>query len=94
MALRAHRGTYVFDVVYEETGEKDVVTLDSGAGVSVWPKNKMPELRLEPKQKGLKMVAANGSAIENFGQKVVAFHGKEIAAVDVAPASVFNGPMP
>ena len=83
----------MFDVVYEQTGETDVATVDSGAGVSVWPKNKMPELRLESKQKGLKMVAANGSAIENFGQKTVAFRGKEISAIDAAAAPVFNGPV-
>ena len=77
----------------KKTGEKDVVTLDSGAGVSVWPKNKMPEVRLEPKQKGLKMVAANGSSIENFGQKTVAFRGREISAVETVAAPVFTGPM-
>ena len=93
MALRAHRGTYVFDVVYEKTGETDVVTLDSGVGVSVWPQNKMPEIRLEPKQKGLKMIAANGSSIEKFGQKTVAFRGREVSTIGAAPASVFTGPM-
>ena len=88
MEVREQRGTYVFDVVYEQTGEKDVVTLDSGAGVSVWPKGKLPEVKMEPKLKGLKMAAANGSAIENIGQKPVAFRGKAAAE----SASVFNGP--
>ena len=90
MEVREHRGTYVFDVVYEQTGERDVVTLDSGAGVSVWPKDKLPEVKMEPKMKGLKMVATNGSVIENFGQKTIAFRGK------VAPESsaVFSGPTP
>ena len=74
--------------------KQDVVALDSGAGVGVWLKNKMPEIHLEPKQKGLKMFAANGSAIENFGQKTVAFRGKEVSGVDAAAASVFNGSMP
>ena len=35
MRLREKRGTYVFDVVFEDTKEKGEVTLDSGAGVSV-----------------------------------------------------------
>ena len=29
MALRQKKGTFVFDVVYEESGEKDEVTLDT-----------------------------------------------------------------
>ena len=43
---------------------------------------------MEPKMKELKMVAANGSSIENFGEKTVAFRGK-VAAESV---SVYNGP--
>ena len=37
MKLREKRETYVFDVVCEENKERGEVTLDSGAGVSVWP---------------------------------------------------------
>ena len=88
MEVREHKGTYVFDVVYEQNGEKDIVIHDSGAGVSVWPKGKLPEVKMEPKLKGLKMIAANGSSIENFGQKTLAFRG----AVAAESSPVFNGP--
>ena len=38
MKLRVQKGVYVFDIMHED-GEDGVVTLDSGAGVSVWPKD-------------------------------------------------------
>ena len=41
MMLRENRGADVFDVIYEDTKEKGTVTLDSGAGVSVWPKDQL-----------------------------------------------------
>ena len=50
--------------------------IDSGAGVSVWPKKmKRDILRLGPRDQSLKMVAANGTAIENVGQTKVVFKG-------------------
>ena len=78
MKLREEKGTYVFDVVFEETKEAGQVTLDSGAGVSVWPRNKMKGVKLLPKQEGLRMVAANGTEIVNEGQKVIKFRGYEM----------------
>ena len=63
------------------------MTLDSGAGVNVWPKGHLPEVKMEPKMKGLKMIAAIGSSIENFGQKTVAFRGAVVES-----SLVFNGP--
>ena len=36
MKVRIERGTFVFDVHYDN-GEKGVITLDSCAGASVWP---------------------------------------------------------
>ena len=91
MLLKQKKGTYVFDVVYEETGERDEVTLDTGAGVSVWPKDKLPQVKMHPKKKGLKMVAANGSEIQYFGQKAIQFRGREIPAEEVGE-SLFTGP--
>ena len=82
MQLREKRGAYVFDVVFEDTKEKGEVTLDSGAGVSVWPKGKMKEVKLLPKQKGLRMKAANGTEIVNEGQKVIRFRGRSGEARD------------
>ena len=40
MELRVEKGTFVFDVEFSE-GEDGTITLDSGAGVNVWPKNKL-----------------------------------------------------
>ena len=70
--LRVDRGVYVFDVKFSE-GDRGVVALDSGAGVSVWPKDWKNEAKMEDKKPGLKMVAANGTTIENVGQKVIQF---------------------
>ena len=64
MRLREKRETYVFDVAYEENKEKGEATFDSGAGVSVWPKGKLKEVKMLPKQKGMRMKAANGTEIE------------------------------
>ena len=75
MKMRKERGTFVFDVIFEDTKEAGTVTLDSGAGVSVWPIKRAKEGKLLPKKKGLKMIAANGTEIRNEGQKVIKFRG-------------------
>ena len=84
MKLRKEKGVYVIDVKYEN-GDEGAITLDSGAGVSVWPKNWKTDAKMMPKKKGLKMIAANGTSIENIGQKVIKFRGEE------APHSCFTG---
>ena len=61
----------VFDVIFEDTKDEGTVTLDSGAGVSVWPE-------------GLHMVAANGTEIRNLGQKVIKFRGVGVETRGVA----------
>ena len=67
---------YVFDVKYQD-GEEGTITLDSGAGVSVWPKEWAQYVtRTGPKKQGLKMVAANGTPIENVGQAKLVFKGR------------------
>ena len=70
--LRVEKGTYVFDVEYEN-GQFGVITLDSGAGVNVWPEGMLPEVAVMPKREGLRMTAANGTEIENLGTKLVRF---------------------
>ena len=73
--IRKEKGTYVFDVQYTEGDEVGTVTLDSGASVSVWPKSLLPTVKMEPKKEGLRMVAANGTPIKNYGQKLIKFRG-------------------
>ena len=68
--LRPGRGVYVFDVVLAD-GAKTVVALDSGAGVCVWPETWKNEAKLEERVAGLSMMAANGTEIQNLGQKVI-----------------------
>ena len=75
MMLKKDKGTFVFEVEYLDDGEKGHITLDSGAGVSVWPKKLKEALKTFPKKKGLSMVVANGTKIENFGQKLITFKG-------------------
>lgn len=74
MRLRKERGVYVIDAKFEAGGE-GVITLDSGAGVSVWPKDMLAEVPMMPKKKGLKMMAANGTEIANIGQNMIKFQG-------------------
>ena len=76
MMLRVLNGVYVFDVTYKD-GTEGVVTLDSGAGVHVMPKGLQPEVKLGPKNEGLRMSAANGSVMENLGTKVLKFKGRK-----------------
>ena len=85
MRLREHKGVYVFDVQYRD-GEEGTITLDSGAGVSVWPRS-MADYASEmlPKKPNLKMIAANGTAIENYGRARVELRGRR-------PPPVFTGP--
>jgi hypothetical protein len=75
MMLTEERGTFVFEVEFLDDGKAGKITLDSGAGVSVWPKALKTELPILPPQAGLKMVAANGTKIDNFGQRLVTFKG-------------------
>ena len=83
MRLREQKGVYVFDVQYRG-GEEGTITLDSGAGVSVWPKE-MADYAAEmlPKKPNLKMIAANGTPIENYGRAKVVLRGRK---------PVFTGP--
>ena len=66
--------TFVFDVQYEN-GESGLISLDSGAAVSVWPKALQPDVPLRPKRTGIRMIAANGTEIVNLGQKLIKFRG-------------------
>ena len=69
--------TFVFNVTFEN-GEEGTITLDSGAGVSVWPKHiEVPGKNL-PKKQGLRMCAANGTEISNLGRKLIAFAGRSV----------------
>jgi hypothetical protein len=72
MPLRIERGTFVFDVDFQG-GQHGTITLDSGAGVNVWPEGLLPELPMQPPEKGLKMTAANGTEIPSRGVKTIEF---------------------
>jgi hypothetical protein len=77
LKVRKERGVFLMDIVFED-GKEGTITLDSGAGVSVWP-SKMNAPGVEgPPEPGLRMVAANGSAIQNFGTKMVKFQGAKV----------------
>ena len=77
MKLRMQKGVFVIDVKYQN-GEEGPITLDSGAGVSVFPKTwaKYAE-EVGPRKPGLKMIAANGTAIENIGRAKVVLRGRK-----------------
>jgi hypothetical protein len=74
MHLRKEKGVYVFDVEFDD-GDHSTITLDSGAGVNVWPKGLKTNIPMEAKNESLKMFAANGTPIEHVGTKQVRFKG-------------------
>jgi hypothetical protein len=76
IGLRVEGGTYVFDVEFQN-GEPGTITLDSGAGVNVWPSELQAQVPMQPKDPRLRMTAANGSSIENLGTKIIHFTGVE-----------------
>ena len=43
--------------------------------INVWAMEKFKEIKLMPKVKDLKMVAANGTDIGNYGQKLIKSRG-------------------
>jgi hypothetical protein len=47
--------------------------LDSGAGVSCWPKASMKDMLMKPKQKGIRFKVANGTELEHLGKKEIHF---------------------
>jgi hypothetical protein len=51
--------------------------------VHVWPKEKLQHVPILPKKPGLKMCAANGSEIQNYGRKVIKFRGNDCAKAAV-----------
>ena len=75
MEVRVEKNTYVYDIQMAD-GEFTTMTLDSGAGCNVWPRGKPAGgSRLEPKTDKMRMVAANGSEIANYGQRVIRSRG-------------------
>ena len=66
--------TFVFDVELTN-GESELITLDSGAGVHVWPRGRCEDVPMMPKKEGLRMCAANGTPIPNLGRKLKKFRG-------------------
>ncbi len=70
--------TFAFDVLYEN-GEQGKITLDSGVGVRVWPKDQLKDMPILPKKPGLRKRAANGSEIWNLGRKVIEFRGNDFS---------------
>jgi hypothetical protein len=80
MTVTKERGVFVIDCQLQD-GTKESITLDSGAGVSVWPRNRpLGGATVQPKDVSLRMVAANGSDIASFGQAVVGFTADEAFA--------------
>ena len=63
------------------SGAKGQITLDSGAGVNVWPHNKLREVPTQPPDPNLRMRAASGEDIPNLGIKVVDFEPDPCDAV-------------
>ena len=76
MQVTVENGVYVYEIQMEN-GDTTKVTLDSGAGCNVWPRGFQSGSPLRPKKEGMKMVAANGTEIVNYGRRLVRFRGIE-----------------
>ena len=79
MALKVVNDVYVFDVELDD-GATDTVTLDLGAGCSVWPHGRHAgSATMTEKRKRIGMVVANGTPIKHYGQRRVCFKGVKAA---------------
>ena len=76
MKLKVKDGTYVFRCSVPKMVEVDEFTLDSGAGVNVWPQGRREDIPMMPKRSGLRMCAANGTEIQNLGRMIVQFRSE------------------
>ena len=56
-----------------QKGKPVKVTLDSGAGASCWPEKLLRSAPLQPKTKGVRFAAANGTELRYLGNKDVKF---------------------
>jgi hypothetical protein len=68
------QNTFKFDVQYPD-GSEGAITLDSGAGASVWPHAMQPEVPRLKSVAGLRLIAANGTEIANYGRAAIKFRG-------------------
>jgi hypothetical protein len=56
-------------------GTEGAITLDSGAGASVWPRKLQKDVPLLKKADGMRLIAANGTEIANYGRAAIKFRG-------------------
>jgi hypothetical protein len=70
----SEQNTFKFDVQYPN-GSEGAITLDSGAGASVWPHAMQPEVPRLKSTAGLRLIAANGTEIANYGRAAIKFRG-------------------
>lgn len=70
MELRLRGRTCVFDVQFE-MGNAGSIAVSSGAGVHVYPEDWLIDVPMLPKLDGLRMRAAKGAGIRNFGLKLI-----------------------
>ena len=61
------------DLDGEEKGSENEITIDSGAGKSVWPESKKVSGRMRTLKKKINLIAANGTDIPIHGEKTVKF---------------------
>ena len=60
--------------VDEKSKMKSVeITIDSGAGASCWPQNLLKKVPMQPKAKGVRFKAANGTELKYHGTKNIKF---------------------
>ena len=65
-----------------KNGEPEVITLDSGADVHVWPRGLCEEVPVLL-EVGLRMCAENGTPIPNLGRKLSKFGGVALSGEQV-----------
>ena len=74
MFYLSEQNTFKFDVQYPN-GAEGALTLDIGAGASVWPHAMHPEVPRLKSTAGLRLIAANGTEIANYGRAAIKSRG-------------------
>ena len=78
MEVTTRNDTFVFDVPFQ-SDEVVAITLDSEAGIHVWPPDELPEV-----------MVANGGEIKSYGRKLIKFRENDFGK-QMAERSVFGG---
>ena len=82
--MRKEKGMYVIDALFENGQKmmKGKIVVDSGAAENVMPAEVLANVKMMPKKKGIRFVAANGEEMKNYGMKTVTFIPTDVDGIN------------